>query len=148
MCFLLISMSQGILVVTNEIAVLAAGSHEHVAAMLAIVSIFGNIGGVIGLFSILYGRMCYQVDYGNTYPRITCLVSTRSLSDTEFMVRSSWHCQKPHVRAGIGASAVFRLTYPNRCSVILLFWGSVDGSAKRLALAARNSASRYFAPTE
>jgi hypothetical protein len=58
MCFLLISMSQGILVVTNEIAVLAAGSYEHVAAMLAIVSIFGNIDGAIGLFGIPYGRMC------------------------------------------------------------------------------------------
>jgi hypothetical protein len=45
----------------------------------------------------------------------------RTASDTEFMVRSSWHCQKPHVRAGIGASAVFRLTFPNRCSVILRF---------------------------
>ncbi|CAG5179538.1 uncharacterized protein ALTATR162_LOCUS9336 [Alternaria atra] len=49
MCFLLISISQGVLVVTDEIAILAAGSHEHVAGMLAIVSIFGNIGGAIGL---------------------------------------------------------------------------------------------------
>ncbi|KAI4912348.1 hypothetical protein J4E85_011081 [Alternaria conjuncta] len=48
-CFLLISVSQGVLVVTDEIAILAAGSHEHVAAMLALVSIFGNIGGAIGL---------------------------------------------------------------------------------------------------
>jgi hypothetical protein len=38
-----------VLVVTDEIAILAAGSHEHVAGMLAIVSIFGNIGGAIGL---------------------------------------------------------------------------------------------------
>ena len=49
MCFLFISISQGVLVVTDEIAMLAAGSHEHVAAMLAIVSIFGNIGGGIGM---------------------------------------------------------------------------------------------------
>ena len=49
MCFLFISISQGVLVVTDEIAMLAAGSHEHVAAMLAIVSIFGNIGGAIGM---------------------------------------------------------------------------------------------------
>jgi len=49
LCFLLISVSQGVLVVTDEIAILAAGSHEHVAAMLALVSIFGNIGGAIGL---------------------------------------------------------------------------------------------------
>ncbi|KAI4940315.1 hypothetical protein J4E86_010949 [Alternaria arbusti] len=48
-CFLFISISQGVLVVTDEIAILAAGSHEHVAAMLALVSIFGNIGGAIGL---------------------------------------------------------------------------------------------------
>lgn len=49
MSFLFISISQGVLVVTDEIAMLAAGSHEHVAAMLAIVSIFGNIGGAIGM---------------------------------------------------------------------------------------------------
>jgi hypothetical protein len=48
MCFLLISMLPGILVVTDEIAILAAGSHVHVAAMLAVVSIFGNVGGAIG----------------------------------------------------------------------------------------------------
>jgi hypothetical protein len=49
MCVLFISVSQGVLVVTDEIAILAAGSHEHVAAMLAIVSIFGNLGGAVGL---------------------------------------------------------------------------------------------------
>jgi fucose permease len=48
-CVFFISVSQGVLVVTDEIAILAAGSHEHVAAMLAIVSIFGNLGGAVGL---------------------------------------------------------------------------------------------------
>jgi MFS family permease len=48
MCFLFISISQGLLIITDEIAILSAGSHEHVASMLAIVSIFGNIGGAIG----------------------------------------------------------------------------------------------------
>lgn len=48
MCYLFTSFSQGLLIITNEIAILAAGSHAHVAAMLAIVSIFGGIGGSIG----------------------------------------------------------------------------------------------------
>lgn len=49
MCFLFHSVSQGILVITDEIAILAAGGHENVAASIAIVSIFGSIGGSIGL---------------------------------------------------------------------------------------------------
>ncbi|XP_014558639.1 hypothetical protein COCVIDRAFT_24842 [Bipolaris victoriae FI3] len=48
MCFLFISISQGLLIITDEIAILSAGSHDNVASMLAIVSIFGNIGGAIG----------------------------------------------------------------------------------------------------
>lgn len=49
MCFLFISVSQGILVITDEIAILAAGAHENVAVSIAIVSIFGSIGGAIGM---------------------------------------------------------------------------------------------------
>jgi MFS family permease len=49
LCAVFIAVSQGVLVVTDEIAILAAGSHEHVAGMLAIISIFGNIGGAVGL---------------------------------------------------------------------------------------------------
>lgn len=48
MSFLFISISQGLLIITDEIAILSAGSHEHVAAMIAIVSIFGSIGSAIG----------------------------------------------------------------------------------------------------
>ena len=48
MCFMFISIAQGLLIITDEIAILSAGSHEHVASMLAIVSIFGNIGSAIG----------------------------------------------------------------------------------------------------
>jgi MFS family permease len=49
MCHVFISFSQGILIITDEIAILAGASHEHVAACLAIVGIFGNIGAAIGL---------------------------------------------------------------------------------------------------
>lgn len=49
MCYLFHSISQGILIITDEIAILAAGGHENVAASIAIVSIFGSIGGSIGL---------------------------------------------------------------------------------------------------
>lgn len=49
MCHMFISFAQGLLIITNEIAILAAGTHENVAASIAIVSIFGNIGAAIGL---------------------------------------------------------------------------------------------------
>ncbi|PSN59016.1 siderophore iron transporter-like protein mirB [Corynespora cassiicola Philippines] len=48
MCFLFISISQGLLIITDEIAILSAGTHENVAVLIAIVSIFGSIGGAIG----------------------------------------------------------------------------------------------------
>ncbi|KAF2852400.1 siderophore iron transporter-like protein mirB [Plenodomus tracheiphilus IPT5] len=49
MCHMFISFSQGLLVITNEIAILAAGTHENVATSIALVSIFGSIGSAIGL---------------------------------------------------------------------------------------------------
>ncbi|KAK7217947.1 hypothetical protein V2G26_005950 [Clonostachys chloroleuca] len=49
MCQIFISIAAGIVIITDEIAVLAAASHQHVAVCLAVVGMFGNVGGAIGL---------------------------------------------------------------------------------------------------
>ncbi|VUC22206.1 unnamed protein product [Clonostachys rosea] len=49
MCEIFISIAAGIVIITDEIAVLAAASHQHVAVCLAVVGMFGNVGGAIGL---------------------------------------------------------------------------------------------------
>ncbi|CAH0016866.1 unnamed protein product [Clonostachys rhizophaga] len=49
MCQIFISIAAGIVIITDEIAVLAAASHQHIAVCLAVVGMFGNVGGAIGL---------------------------------------------------------------------------------------------------
>lgn len=49
MCQILISIAAGTIMVCDEVAILAAASHQHVAVCLAVLGIFGNIGGAIGL---------------------------------------------------------------------------------------------------
>ena len=49
MCHIFIAIAQGVIVICDEIAILAAASHEHVAVCLAILGIFANIGGAVGL---------------------------------------------------------------------------------------------------
>ncbi|KAI5272570.1 hypothetical protein E4T47_04182 [Aureobasidium subglaciale] len=49
MCQIFIGLAQGIIVVADEIAALAAVSHQHIAVTLATIGIFGSIGGAIGL---------------------------------------------------------------------------------------------------
>jgi MFS family permease len=44
-----ISIAAGIIMVCDEIAILAAASHQEVATSLAVLGVFGNIGGAIGL---------------------------------------------------------------------------------------------------
>ena len=48
MCLIFIAIGQGIVEITDEIAMLAAASHEYVAVCLAILGIFSSIGGAIG----------------------------------------------------------------------------------------------------
>jgi MFS family permease len=48
MCFIFIATGQGIIVISDEIAILAAASHEYVAICIAVLGIFSNIGGAIG----------------------------------------------------------------------------------------------------
>ena len=49
LCQLLISVAAGTVVICDEIAILAAASHQHVAVCLAVLGLFGNIGGAVGL---------------------------------------------------------------------------------------------------
>ncbi|KAM0324352.1 hypothetical protein ACHAQA_008133 [Verticillium albo-atrum] len=49
LCQILISIAAGTIMVCDEIAILAAASHQHVAICLAVLGMFGNIGGAIGL---------------------------------------------------------------------------------------------------
>ncbi|CAM1509773.1 Fc.00g001080.m01.CDS01 [Cosmosporella sp. VM-42] len=49
MCQIFISIAAGTIMVCDEIAILAAASHQYVAVCLAVLGMFGNIGGAIGL---------------------------------------------------------------------------------------------------
>ncbi|KAH7110322.1 hypothetical protein B0J11DRAFT_599433 [Dendryphion nanum] len=49
MCQFFISIAAGIIIITASISGMAAASHQHVAVVIAILSMFGSIGGAIGL---------------------------------------------------------------------------------------------------
>lgn len=49
MCQIFISFAAGTVIICDEIAIMAATSHQHVAAVLAVLGVFANIGGAIGL---------------------------------------------------------------------------------------------------
>ncbi|KAF2250151.1 MFS general substrate transporter [Trematosphaeria pertusa] len=48
MCHIFIAIASGIVIICDEIAILAAASHEYVAVCIAVLGIFSNIGGAIG----------------------------------------------------------------------------------------------------
>ncbi|PTB36142.1 hypothetical protein M441DRAFT_62150 [Trichoderma asperellum CBS 433.97] len=47
-CQIFISFAAGIIMITPEIAALSIASHQHIAVVLAIVSMFSSIGGAVG----------------------------------------------------------------------------------------------------
>lgn len=49
MCQIFISFAAGAIIICDEIAIMAAASHQHIAVVLAVLGLFGNIGGAIGL---------------------------------------------------------------------------------------------------
>ncbi len=49
MCQILISFAAGTVIICDEIAIMAAASHQHIAVVLAVLGMFGNVGGAIGL---------------------------------------------------------------------------------------------------
>ncbi|CAG9956672.1 unnamed protein product [Clonostachys rosea f. rosea IK726] len=48
MCEVFIGIAGGVMILCQQIAVMAASKHEDYAAMLALLGLFGNIGGAIG----------------------------------------------------------------------------------------------------
>ena len=49
MCQILISFAAGTIIICDEIAIMAAASHQHIAVVLAVLGVFGSFGGAIGL---------------------------------------------------------------------------------------------------
>ena len=49
MCQIFISFAAGTIIICDEIAILAAASHQHIAVVIAVLGLFSNIGGAIGL---------------------------------------------------------------------------------------------------
>ncbi|KAL4793879.1 major facilitator superfamily-domain-containing protein [Aspergillus venezuelensis] len=48
MCLVFLSLSGGILTSTPQIAAMSSSSHQHIAAVVAVLSMFSSIGGAIG----------------------------------------------------------------------------------------------------
>ncbi|KAI1081415.1 MFS general substrate transporter [Whalleya microplaca] len=48
MCEILIALAGGTMIVCQQVAVMAASDHNDVAAVLALLSLFGNVGGAVG----------------------------------------------------------------------------------------------------
>jgi hypothetical protein len=49
MCQISISFGAGTVIICDEIAAMAAASHQHIAVVIAVLGLFGSIGGAIGL---------------------------------------------------------------------------------------------------
>ncbi|KAK7423236.1 hypothetical protein QQZ08_009132 [Neonectria magnoliae] len=49
MCQIFISFAAGVIIITPQIAAMSAASHQHIAAVMAIISMFSSVGGAIGL---------------------------------------------------------------------------------------------------
>ena len=49
MCQIFISFAAGTIIICDEIAILAAAAHQDIAVVIAVLGMFGNIGGAIGL---------------------------------------------------------------------------------------------------
>jgi len=49
MCQIFVSFAAGTIEICDEIAIMAAASHQHIAVVLAVEGLFSNIGGAIGL---------------------------------------------------------------------------------------------------
>lgn len=49
MCQIFISFAGGIIIITPQIAAMSSSSHQHIAVVMAILSMFSSVGGAIGL---------------------------------------------------------------------------------------------------
>jgi hypothetical protein len=48
MCQIFISVGGSVMIICQQLAVLAAADHQHVAAVLALLNVIGTIGGAVG----------------------------------------------------------------------------------------------------
>jgi len=48
MCQIFIAMGGSVFIICQQIAILAASDHQHIAAVLALLSVVGNVGGAVG----------------------------------------------------------------------------------------------------
>lgn len=62
MCQIFISIGGSVFIIIEQLAVLAASDHQHVAAILALLYVVGNIGGAIG------NAICGAI-WTNTFPQ-------------------------------------------------------------------------------
>ncbi|KKP02852.1 siderophore iron transporter mirB [Trichoderma harzianum] len=49
MCQIFISLAAGVVIITSQMAAMTAASHQYIAVVIAILSMFSSIGGAIGL---------------------------------------------------------------------------------------------------
>ncbi|KAL6827949.1 major facilitator superfamily domain-containing protein [Trichoderma camerunense] len=49
MCQIFISLAAGVVIITSQMAAMTAASHQYIAVVMAILSMFSSIGGAIGL---------------------------------------------------------------------------------------------------
>ena len=61
MCQIFISIGGAIFIITEQLAILAASDHQHIAAVLALLYVVGNVGGAIG------NAICGAI-WTNTFP--------------------------------------------------------------------------------
>lgn len=62
MCQIFISIGGSIFIICEQLAILAASDHQHIAAVLALLYVVGNIGGAIG------NAICGAI-WTNTFPQ-------------------------------------------------------------------------------
>lgn len=62
MCQIFLSIGGSIFIIVQQIAILAASDHQHIAAVLALLYVVGNIGGAIG------NTICGAI-WTNTFPK-------------------------------------------------------------------------------
>lgn len=129
MCQIFIAFSGGTLVICEQVAVMAATSHQYVAVVLAVESMFSNIGGAIGStvaaaiwtgvfpvklmeylpedalenFDLIYGDLTTQLSYEVGTPTRDAIV--RAYGDAQRLMLISATCI---LVLALGAVAVWR----------------------------------------
>lgn len=110
MCQIFMAFASGIIIITPQIAAMSSASHQHVAVVMAVLSMFSSIGGAIGLtvagtiwqnvfpvklaeylpveemanFPLIYGMLDVQISYPIGSP--TRIAIQRAYGDAQSMM--------------------------------------------------------------